>query len=174
MLSCNECDFETQDKSVLQEHISRNIHDFEIKNNTLKDQETIMCHLCEIEVSTNEEMDSHLVESHKFMCCEQCEYLTDDKLLLNQQKKKHTSVNIFRCWTCEFEYTRQAMLENHLEEKHSKEKLWWHENQTSDHHCEKCGKTFKNLFVKIHHLCKMKTSEKERISIKKIENTEKI
>jgi hypothetical protein len=86
-----------------------------------------------------------VINHHGFISCDKCEYLAEDNDLMKQHKKKHTGSYVYVCGICEFEATRLSLLENHLEVKHTKESMWWNENQKSDHLCEKCEKKFKNL-----------------------------
>ena len=102
-------------------------------------------------------MDKHTISDHGYILCDKCDYIGADKELLIQHKMKHSGTNIFICGICEFEATRQAILENHMENKHTKKTFWWHESEKSDYYCDKCEKKFKNIFVMRYHMCLQET-----------------
>jgi hypothetical protein len=92
---------------------------------------------------------------------------------MNKNKTKHTGEFVFPCRICEFEATRKLNLENHMEAKHTKQNLWWNENQKSDHFCKKCENKFKNLFVKRYHLCNKESKLDEYFTHKENTHTRK-
>ena len=158
LYSCKQCDFDSEVKSELGAHTAKNIHDIRIHNISIKEQKKSKCHLCEYETNENRIMDEHLIYHHGFICCEKCEYMSEDNVLMKQHKMKHTGTSIFYCGRCEFEATRQIILENHLETKHAqKSDYWWQESQKCVYYCDKCEKKFQNLFVMRYHICVQET-----------------
>ena len=117
----------------------------------------IKCHLCEYLTKEPKEMDNHVINQHGFVCCDLCEYMAEDRQLVAQHKKKHTGKIIYTCGICEFEATKESILEDHHEIKHTKKNFWWMEKEKSEHFCDKCEKKFQNLFVKRYHLCVQET-----------------
>ena len=157
LLSCNQCDFDSEDGNELEEHYAKGIHVIKVQNQTIKEPKCSKCQLCEFETKGAKEIDEHVINVHGFKSCDKCEYIAEDMVLMNQHKMKHTESSLYTCGVCEFEATKLAMLNDHIETKHTKQNLWWHENQKSDHFCKKCEKKFKNLFVKRYHPCAQKT-----------------
>ena len=60
--------------------------------------------------------------------------------------KTHTGRIIFTCIVCEFEATREILLENHMEMKHG-------EKSDRKTKCSDCGKMFPALFLSRYHIC---------------------
>ena len=117
---------------------------------------SFICHLCNYEAIGMENMDS----VHGFLNCERCQFTAEDKQIMKKHMTKHTGGIIYTCYVCEFESTRQAMLDDHKETKQTNNNPWWYEHQPTQHHCEYCEKTFKNLFVKRYHNCTQETKYK--------------
>ena len=117
----------------------------------------IKCHLCEYLTNEPTDMDNHVINQHGFVCCDLCEYMAEDAQLVAQHKKKHTWRIIYTCGLCEFEATKESILEDHHEIKHTKKNFWWMEKVRSEHFCDRCEKMFQNLFVKRYHLCVQET-----------------
>ena len=63
--------------------------------------------------------------------------------------KTHTGRIIFKCRVCEFEVTRQGMLDDHMESEHTKKD---HPPEKRD--CEKCEQTFPTSLHLEFHICK--------------------
>ena len=113
------------------------------------------CHKCDFETSDHKSMDAHVVGIHAIVACDKCEYITEDNDILKQHKKKHMGGLLYRCNICEFEATRQIILENQIEVKHEKKIPWWDEAEEGmgEHYCDKCEKKFNHFFVKRYHKC---------------------
>ena len=60
----------------------------------------------------------------------------------------HTGRILFTCIVCEFEASKQSMLENHMEAKHKKK-----DDEPKRHQCESCENTFPTLFHVRYHTC---------------------
>ena len=150
--TCEKCPFQSSDNGDLVNHVQKE-HTVQVRYWDFKAQ----CHLCKFETKDPTAMDDHVVKEHGFVCCNKCEYIAADKSLLKQHKMKHTGTSIYTCGTCEFETTRQAMLNDHIEAKHMKKNFWWLEKEKSEYNCDKCEKKFQNLFVMRYHLCVQKT-----------------
>ena len=82
-------------------------------------------------------MDNHVICEHGYIKCDRNIY--------------------FICGICEFEATRQELLENHMETKHTKKTFWWQENDRNEYNCDMCEKKFNNLFVMRYHKCVQET-----------------
>lgn len=67
--------------------------------------------------------------------------------LMNNHMKKHTGRYIFSCSVCEFEATREYLLENHKEMKHK------NTDCNGNLKCDQCEKTFPALFLSRYHIC---------------------
>ena len=155
LLSCNQCDFDTESRIELQDHMAKNIHDINIKNKTIP--AATKCHKCEYETNDPNSMDSHVVSLHCFVQCDKCEYIAEDNDIMKKHKMKHTGSSLFICGTCEFEATRRILLETHIEAKHTDKPLGRSENNTDGYFCVKCEKNFKTTFVKKYHHCVQET-----------------
>ena len=81
------------------------------------------------------------------------EYLKEDKKIIHTKEKlytcnhkiKNTDISVYTCGICEFNVTKQSILENHIKAKHT--------NKTS----VLCEKNFETTFVENYHLCIRKT-----------------
>ena len=59
---------------------------------------------------------------------------------------RHTGNMIYQCQICEFEATKQSILEDHIEHKHT-------QKEQTPYTCSKCEKTFAYYFLLINHRC---------------------
>ena len=160
---CSQCDFDSENENDLKTHITKNIHDVQNVNRTF--QETVeekkkeqkkslylfSCHICSYETSDLRNLDEHGVKNHGFVNCDKCDFSAEDRNILEIHMRKHTGGQIYTCFICEFEATRQCMLDDHIESKHGNNKPWWNEVEQTCHFCERCEKTFQHLFVKRYH-----------------------
>lgn len=98
------------------------------------------CYLCEFETNITSTLEKHYETEHKTICCDRCKYIACDENVMRRHKMKHTSNTVHQCPNCEFEATRQALLNDHIESKlKEKEKLTFH--------CIKCEKIFEYRFL---------------------------
>ena len=156
IMSCDKCDFETEDKNDMDNHNTRDIHDTFSKNKTLIEDSIVACkndspgdyecHLCKYVTRDLKAMDEHTINTHGMVKCGKCAYSAEDQDLLDNHMKKHTGRIIFTCVVCEFEATREVILENHMELKHKK-------NTDRNTKCENCEKEFPALFLSRYHIC---------------------
>ena len=121
LLSCNQCDFDSEDGNELEEHYAKGIHVIKVQNQTIKEPKCSKCQLCEFETKGAKEIDEHVINVHGFKSCDKCEYIAEDMVLMNQHKMKHTESSLYTCGVCEFEATKLAMLKDHIEIKHTKQ-----------------------------------------------------
>ena len=153
--SCDKCDFETEDMKELKIHQDKNVHDIVNKNNTIGcsklelPQVALKCGFCDYTVTDKKSLDDHGYQKHGLINCEKCEYGALDEDIMKKHMMTHTGRIVFMCNICEFETTRQSMLENHMESKHPK-----NENQSVKHYCEKCEQEFLSSLHLDYHHCK--------------------
>ena len=94
-------------------------------------------------------LKEHEETEHGIIDCEKCEYSALDKEIMSNHMKTHTGSMLFICRICEFETTREAMLEDHCETKHKPIK----KPQSPKHKCEKCELFFEDKFILKSHVC---------------------
>ena len=165
--SCEKCDFDTDDTESLKKHIRDNIHNVSNKNKTLVDEDEenpkstaeenrkadnkMNCYMCEYETKDLEMFDEHCFKKHGIIKCDKCEYRAEDKEIMNKHMKRHTGRFNFNCNICEFETTKQSMLEDHIELKHSSTKTSPAEKPVFG--CDRCEQQFSYSFLLKEHTC---------------------
>jgi hypothetical protein len=105
--------------------------------------------LCDYQSNDTKAIDEHGKDQHGVFKCEKCDYTAEDNAIMKKHMGTHTGRNILPCGVCEFETTRRATLDDHLNAKHGL-------NQSLDqeqHNCNKCEKTFEGTFELAHHKC---------------------
>ena len=161
LYSCDQCDFDSEDIDSVKAHKEINIHNIVNHNKTFQEEiiknskknKILSCYLCDFETSEFSQMDEHGNTAHGIINCDKCEFCAIDEAIMKQHMKKHTGRILFTCNVCEFETTKQSMLENHIEEKHKKHEPWWHQDKHENHFCERCEKSFPNIFLRKYHNC---------------------
>ena len=115
LLSCDQCEFDCEIKEELEKHHALNIHD--VKNNNKTFNVSLVpyfkmnnCYLCEFETKDPKEMKTHCEEKHG-------DYTDDVASIMSEHIMNHTGWNIFACYPCEFETTRELMLKNNQARK---------------------------------------------------------
>ena len=160
LFSCDQCDYDSDTRENLNIHNDRNIHDVHNLNSTLEEKdypkhaETIKldevklmtCYLCKYETYDQSKLDDHGFSKHGIIQCDKCEYRAEDNDILKKHKMKHTGSILFSCGVCEFESSKQSMLVDHKESKHTIEK-----ELTID--CVRCEKVFSHAFLLKSHSC---------------------
>ena len=111
-------------------------------NQTIKEPKASQCHKCKYLTCRSDDMDEHVLENNGFIRCDRCEYISEDNDIMKKHMMKHTGDSIYSCNICEFEATRQSLLENHMEAKHTKITPWWHESKKTEHFCDKKSSFF--------------------------------
>ena len=94
-------------------------------------------------------MDDHGSKAHGIIQCDKCEYCVEDLDLMKQHMMKHTGRFNFNFNKCEWESTRQSMVEDHKEQKHASIKASEEETMTR----ERCEKDFAYRFHFKQHAC---------------------
>ena len=89
-------------------------------------------------------MKKHEIEEHGMIHCNKCDYSALDKDILKLHMTKHTGRILFQCGKCEFEATRQSLLDDHKETKHPEIQLPVIDTKRR---CEKCEKEFEGGFI---------------------------
>ena len=131
--SCDKCDYDSDKIEDLKEHKAIGIHNIHYHNVTIdlteencKDdgvniaKTQLNCGFCEYKTRDLKDMQEHGKQEHGTTKCERCEYSGLTKELMEKHMTSHTGRNIFTCCVCEFEATRQVLLNQHLETKHRK------------------------------------------------------
>ena len=169
LFSCNQCDFDTDKSDNLIKHYKKSIHDVLNLNKTLdeanstqkeeqkasttrkEERENVKysCYLCQYETRNSREMDDHGASEHGIINCDKCEYRAEDFDIMKKHKLKHTGRILFTCNICEFESSKQSMLAEHKESKHSNPK----EMEMASYECDRCEKQFKHAFLLKNHTC---------------------
>jgi hypothetical protein len=81
-----------------------------------------VCHLCEFKTIDETKMNAHRFQQPGIIKCDRCEYGAEDSDIMKKHKMNHSGTIIFICNTCEFEATKQSLLEAHKEPKHTSAK----------------------------------------------------
>ena len=158
LFSCNRCDFDAETTEDLQQHLELNIHNIEDKNVILQEivvknegesieKETFHCYKCEYSAHDENQIEEHGFKIHGIIKCDRCEYSAEDLNIMKKHKMKHTGRIIFTCNICEFETTRESMLMEHKESKHTNPEV------KLDIECKKCEKSFPYMFHYNAHSC---------------------
>ena len=77
--------------------------------------ESPSCYKYDYETDGPTKLEVHALLLHGIVDCNKCEYAAEDFDIINEHMKKHTGSKKFQCGKCEFEATRQALLDNHIE-----------------------------------------------------------
>ena len=93
------------------------------KDDKPSDQEVLFsCHLCDYQTSDVLQMNDHSSKNHGFIHCDKCEYIAEESTIMKKHMLKHTGSFNFTSTICEFEATKESLLEEHYERKHKKNK----------------------------------------------------
>ena len=87
---------------------------------------------------------------HGILVCQKCDYRAEDRSLMRKHMETHTGTSLLPCRICEFETTKKATLDEHIEIKHNQKSGG---SKDRDHHCEKCGKTYNGKVALTYHKC---------------------
>ena len=156
LFSCIQCDFDTDNSDRLVKHNQDNIHNVHNQNKTLEDiavankedkkSDMKTCHLCSFEATSDIELDDHRAQQHGIINCDKCDYGAEDLGIMRKHKMEHTGTILFTCNICEFESSKQSILVDHKESKHSKP-------DNPVHECNRCEKAFSYPFLLKNHTC---------------------
>jgi hypothetical protein len=116
--------------------------------------------MCDYVTNNTAQINEHAFLVHGIVKCERCDYSAEDKDIMKAHMKRHTGRIIFQCGKCEFEATRQSLLENHIEARHS------YVPPQLKQKCERCEKVFPDIFQIKYHTCipvKYKGETKENL-----------
>ena len=118
-------------------------------------KESLSCYKCDYETDGPKKLEVHALLLHGIVQCDKCGYGAEDFDILNEHMKKHTGRMIFQCRKCEFEATRQAILDNLIAVKHAQPAP-----PCKKEMCKHCTKYFPDPFLLKYHSCKqVETSE---------------
>ena len=107
------------------------------------------CGFGDYEATSPVDLKEHERKVHGIINCNLCDYSALDRDILRKHMTKHTGRIIFQCGRCEFEATKEALLEDHKETKHTEQP-----NPMVDKRmCQKCEKEFDAGFVFEAHKC---------------------
>ena len=155
--SCEECQFSFTNKSLLDKH-SKNTHKpTEVplepgvpSSHEQKEEKKVQhCCFCDFKTPDGMKLNNHEVEMHGMLNCDRCDYSALDKDLMNKHMATHTGRILFQCGKCEFETTRQAMLDEHHNSRHTTAPKLSGPRQR----CEKCEIDFEDAFLFKSHIC---------------------
>ena len=65
---------------------------------------------------------------------------------MRKHNTRHTGNMVYQCQICEFEATKQSLLEDHIDVRHT-------QKETNNYKCFKCEKSFQYYFLLINHRC---------------------
>ena len=147
---CTECGESFHGETQLDDHTD-GAHEKHIVGEKTghPDAKMSRCDFCEFTSVDQKVVDAHMQRKHEVIQCEKCEYGALDADILKKHMMTHTGNIIFTCYICEFEVTKQSILEDHKESKHSKEEVL-----PDVLYCEKCEKTYQTKFHLEFHNCK--------------------
>ena len=144
LYNCTSCDYGTTVQKELKMHIQ----------STHKSDNVLNCHMCAYKAIGLSNLEDHGLKSHNIIKCNRCEYWAEDEDIMNNHMKKHTGEMLFSCYVCEFEATREYLLENHREIKHKKVEV---PPVRSEPDCSICEESFKYNFLVKKHKCSPKS-----------------
>ena len=156
--------------NISNKHNLRNIHDVHNQNRTLDEiteflaeerrnsgraesvtTDMLMCYLCLYETTEVSQMDDHGFHKHGILNCDKCDYTAEDSDIMTKHKINNTGRILFSCGICEFEASKQCMLENHKESKHANKEH--SKEEVSSHECRICDTVFQYSFLLKSHAC---------------------
>ena len=70
----------------------------------------------------------HVIQPHRFVSCDKCEYLAADYVIMKKHQQKHTVSFVFNCGVCQFVATMSTILEEHFNVSILNKTPWLHEN----------------------------------------------
>ena len=126
--------------------------EFLLHSKTLHNANVFKCQRCEYEENSEEKLNAHGLIYHGIVKCDICDYAAEDVENMRNHMKKHTGTNVFTCDQCEFEATKQTMLESRIETKHSDPNLQPKLSE-SEYKCHGCEKTLPDDFNRKNHKC---------------------
>ena len=106
---CSQCDYQTKDKSYLQQHIK-----------TIHEGFKYPCDQCDYKTAYRHHLFSHIKSKHEGVKyqCDQCDYKAAYKQnLLRHIKSIHKCVR-YPCDQCDYKATQKANLMTHIKSKH--------------------------------------------------------
>ena len=126
LYSCEICDFDSDNWNDVREHMNIYIHNVHNQNRTLEDSkeeiliDDMFCDFCEFRTNDSLKLEEHSETSHGSF---KCEYKAVEKEIMKKHMANHTGSILLICGVCEFQATSEAILENHLERKHTRKEL---------------------------------------------------
>ena len=144
LYSCDKCDFDSDKLKDVEEHKAIDVHNVHYQNVTIDENEDNStdriptyqkCDFCEYKAIDNYSMATHGKQKHGTFKCERCNYSAIDNEVMENHMTYHTGRIVFTCGVCEFEATRKALLQIHMENKHMKKES--HQNQNPQK-CKTC------------------------------------
>ena len=110
----------------------------------------IDCCFCEYQANDANNMKNHEISHHGMVYCVKCDYSAQEDDIMIDHMKSHTGRILFMCGSCEFEATRQNIIENHQASKHR----YIHELKKNPvYKCKKCEKNVDDSFFAKPHTC---------------------
>ena len=147
LYKCYKCNFESKNSVDVMKH-EKNEH--ELFN--CESSSNIKCSYCDYVSSDKETLLNHTSRKHGLINCDKCEYSALDEGIMKKHMYKHTGRMVYQCRICEFEATKQEILENHIEVKHNVKEV-----ETPRLKCERCENYFGKPFQLKHHSCKVQS-----------------
>ena len=146
-LMCSKCGKYFRRQTILSEHLVKN-------HIILRFSAFLNCHMCAYKAIGLSNLEDHGLKSHNIIKCKRCEYWAEDEDIMNNHMKKHTGEMLFSCYVCEFEATREYLLENHREIKHKKVEV---PPVRSEPDCSICEESFQHDILVKKHKCSPKS-----------------
>ena len=128
------------------------VEEEELKYMKLSNKSTervLTCGFGDYETISPVDLNEHEGKVHGVVNCNLCDYSALDEEILRKHMTKHTGRIVFQCGKCEFEATKEALLDDHKESKHTTQP----EPTVEKRKCEKCEKEFDAGFVFEAHKC---------------------
>ena len=138
----------SKDPTIIRNHEAAE-HEFLHNRHTENVPDIYKCQRCVYEGNSEEQLNAHLLIWHRLVKCDKCDYTAEDMDCMRNHMMKHTGRFVFPCGQCEFEATKQSLLERHIQHKHTAEK----KERKNKYECILCTKSFPDEVQRRNHKC---------------------
>ncbi|BET02008.1 Hypothetical protein NTJ_14826 [Nesidiocoris tenuis] len=107
---CLDCDYNTGERKLLRQHISRQ-H---------SETHRITCSFCDYTTARKDNMKMHMTKhDDQIFQCALCDYRTEKKGCLTQHLKKHAAKGAYECPSCSYSSSQRKCLTQHIRRQHA-------------------------------------------------------